>query len=380
MARLAVGLLGALAGWGCTGPRAGLTMEQYRERLEGGLAAVDAITARQERHPLRFGANLFFAHEGLIEHVPLDVLEKEIDAFHAMGLDRVDINMGLFPWRDRDEGIIAKYDAVVRRIRDAGMDLAINPQYSPVRHRISSLDAWTRASLPVYEQIARRYRPEILVTVHEPTTMNARMGVDAGPREWKEFAQAAARTVKRVSPTTRCGAGALASEAEYFMAFLGLSDLDVLSVDIYGLKGLKGLNRMIGMAHRAGKPVYIEETWRPPYTSPRARRRKSLETISATGIGLLAFQGLDAAWLRAMTGYASAWKLESITPFWTQTFFKYVSKRGDGLGREYNVEVMEAIRRGERTATYRAYQDLIREYGRKSHGEARRGAPRWDLP
>jgi len=329
------------------------------------LESVKSITDQQEHHKLRFGANLFFAHEGLIEHVPLGVLLKEVDAFRDLGINRVDINMGLFPWRDKDEKYIAKYDAVVKRIRDAGLDLAINPQYSPVRHRVSSLAEWTREAIPVYEEIARRYKPEILVTIHEPTTMNKRMKAAASPAEWRDFVRAAALAVRKASPGTRCGAGALHVEKEYFREFLSVDELDVVTIDIYGLAGLRRYNEMIRMAGRAGKPVYIEETWRPPYYTRRGKKRDSLETISATGIGLRSYQDLDIDWLEAITQYASAWGLESITPFWTQTFFKYVPEGGDALSQDYNEQVMDAISKGKRTDTYYAYQRLIKRFGTK---------------
>ena len=249
-----------------------LTEQRYRDGVKRGLESVKSITDQQEHHKLRFGANLFFAHEGLIEHVPLGVLLKEVDAFRDLGINRVDINMGLFPWRDKDEKYIAKYDAVVKRIRDAGLDLAINPQYSPVRHRVSSLAEWTREAIPVYEEIARRYKPEILVTIHEPTTMNKRMKAAASPAEWRDFVRAAALAVRKASPGTRCGAGALHVEKEYFREFLSVDELDVVTIDIYGLAGLRRYNEMIRMAGRPVSPSILRKLGAPPTTRDGERR------------------------------------------------------------------------------------------------------------
>ncbi len=345
-------------------PQRRLSEQQYRDGMRKGLSTVKTITEPQKHHPLQFAVNLFFAHEGVIEHVDLDVLTKMVDAFRDLGIDRIDINMGLFPWKDKDQAQIAKYDAIIRHIRNAGLQVAINPQYTPVRHRVSSLEEWTTAAIPVYEEIARRYKPEIFVTVHEPTTMNKRMGAEAGAAEWRDFARTSAVAVKKVSPRTRCGAGGLYTEFEYFREFASLPELDVLTLNIHGLTGLKTYNQMVRIARGAGKGVYIEETWRPAhYVQQKWWKRDTLETISGTGIGLRSFEQLDIEWLETIAQYASVLELEAVTPFWTQTFFAYVPEGGHAFRGDYNQRVMEAVRRGDRTETYHAVKRLIQRYG-----------------
>ena len=345
-------------------PQRRVSEQQYRDGMRKGLSTVKTITEPQKHHPLQFAVNLFFAHEGVIEHVDLDVLTKMVDAFRDLGIDRIDINMGLFPWKDKDQAQIAKYDAIIRHIRGAGLQLAINPQYTPVRHRVSSLEEWTTAALPVYEEIARRYKPEIFVTIHEPTTMNKRMGAEASAAAWRDFARTSAVAVKKVSPRTRCGAGGLYTEFEHFREFASLPELDVLTLNIHGLTGLKTYNQMVKIARGAGKGVYIEETWRPAhYVRQKWWKRDTLETISGTGIGLRSFEQLDIEWLETMAQYASVLEMEAVTPFWTQTFFVYVPEGGHAFRGDYNQRVMEAVRRGDRTETYHAVKRLIQRYG-----------------
>src|SRR5690606_37818575 len=157
------------------------------------------------------------------------------------------------------------------------------------------------------------------------------------PGEWGEFAREAAIAVKKASPKTRIGAGGLGIEMPYYQEFLDSKEIEVMTLDIYNLGGLKTYNRMIMIAKRAGKPVYIEETWRTPFYQ-RKGRSATLETISATGIGRRDFRELDREWIRTMARYASAWGLEAITPFWTQTYFHYADQKdkGDALSEEYN--------------------------------------------
>ena len=116
---------------------------------------------------------------------------------------------------------------------------------------------------------------------------------------------------------------------------------------------------MIRAARAAGKPVYIEETWRPPYFQPRPGM--TLDAASLKNVGNQEFQALDSRWLRTMTAYAQANGLEAITPVWMFALFRYVQGNGDLDDPGYNRAVVEAITRGERTATFHTLQELVRE-------------------
>jgi hypothetical protein len=329
--------------------------------MNRSLDAVIAQASRQPQSPLTFGANLWFAHEAWIEGVPQDALALYVDGLREAGARRIDMNVGLFPWLDqgtpRGDQAIAKYDAIVRRVRDAGLQLVLNPQYSPTYHRLAGFAEWTQSAPRVYEEVARRYQPDILVVVHEPTTMASRLGTTVTPSEWADFARRAAQAVKRVSPRTRCGAGGLSSEVEYFRAFLALPEIDVLTLDIYDLDSLPIYTAMATLARQSDKPAYIAETWRTPFAVPGPG--DTADTVAARGVGDQGFEALDAKWLRALTLYAGALGLEAVTPSWTQTFFKYVPEGGgDALDPAYTLEVVEALRRGERTETFFAFRAL----------------------
>ena len=335
-----------------------ITEAQYLSAMEQALRSVKATAASQPQQPIEFSANLFYAHEAMIEHIPQPVLLRYADALLEAGVQRVDINPGLYPWVGQDQESIGKYDALIAHLRAGGVKVVFNPQYSPTYHRVKDMQEWRAKALPVYVELARRYRPDIFIVAHEPTTMAARMGAKASVTAWRDFAQEAAEAVKRASPRTRCGAGGLYWEQAFFDAFLTLEVLDVVTLDIYNLAGLKTYNRMIKKARRKGKPVYIEETWRPPYYHKQPGM--SLEQISMTGVGKASFMRLDIQWLETMADYAGAWGLEAITPFWTPTFFAYVQRGGYAVDPAYTTRVMQAIERGERTDTFKAYRDLIR--------------------
>ena len=189
--------------------------------------------------------------------------------------------------------------------------------------------------------------------------MAARMGEKVKVSDWIQFVRKTAKVVKENSPTTRIGAGGLASERKYFDAFVRLPEIEVLTIDIYSVRELKVYNQMIRVAKAAGKPVYIEETWRPPYFKPQPGMTP--DAASLKNIGNREFQELDSRWLRVMTGYAQANRLEAITPVWMFTLFSYADGNGDLDDPTYNRSVVEAIMHGERTATFRTLQEVIRE-------------------
>jgi hypothetical protein len=331
--------------------------------MHQSLDALIGQLGRQPQQPVEFGANLWFAHEAWIEAMPQDVLDLYVDALAETGARRIDINVGLFPWMDRGtprgEETVAKYDAIVQRIRRAGLQLVLNPQYSPAYHRLERFEDWTRRALDFYGEVARRYRPEVLIVVHEPTTMASRLNATVTASEWADFAGRAAGTVKAASPRTRCGAGGLSSELEFFRAFAALPELDVLTLDVYDLATLPTYTGMTLLAEQSGKPVYIEETWRTPFAVPGPG--DTADTIASRGVGDRGFKEIDAKWLRALTLYARVRGLEAVTPSWTQPFFKYVPEgEGDALDPAYTLQVIQALRNGERTDTFFAFRDLVR--------------------
>lgn len=345
---------------GVTAGKTTMTEDEYSQAL--GQALKDIIEKIKPRAKARlvFRANLFFAHETAIKNMPLNILKQKVDAFKEAGVSGVDINMGLFPWLDMDKEAMAKYDSLIDYIRQLGLTLALDPAYSYVYHKVTDFKDWTGKAEIAWTEMARRYRPDIFVVVHEPTTQDMRMGFENSVQDWARFTERIARKIKEISPHIRLAAGVHAKEYGHFKEFVKIDLLDYISFDVYSLAGLKSINRMIPEARKAGKRVYIEETWRPPYFVPGSGL--SLDYILAKGIGLSKFKELDFLWLEMITLYASVWKMDSITPFWTQAFFKYVENKGDALDKAYNLRVMKAITQKERTETFHHFAKLIRAY------------------
>ena len=339
--------------------------DQYIAQLNASLDQVIAQARRLPLHPIIFSANHPLAHEAWIDRFPRDRQERFLDGLIEAGVHRIDINIGLFPWWDgpmipgaggNRARAIETYDLLVGRIRARGLQLAFNPQYSPVYHRLS-FEEFAEAAIRVYSVVAARYQPDTLIVLHEPTTMAGRLGQTVSVQQWATFTDRAIRAVKAASPRTRTGVGGLAAEAEYLTVLTDVPGVEVMTLDIYELGALPRYTDLVAMAKQKGKQVYIEETWRTPYSTDPTL---SPEERGAAGIGMDVYQALDVKWLGAMALWASALNLEAVTPYWTQTLFKYVPQGGHGIDQAYNALVMEAVGNNERTATFFGFRDIIR--------------------
>lgn len=336
-----------------------ITKHTYKKLLNRALERVYRQIPEDARKKIEFGVNLFIAHEVWIGHIPEEALIKAVDAFKEAGVNRVDINPGQYPWLDRDEIAIAKYDAAIERIRQHNMKLILNPQYSSFVHKVNSFEEWKSRALKIYAELAERYHPHTFVVLHEPSTMADRIGKKVKMEDWVNFVSDAARIVKEKSPVTRIGAGCLASEWDYFDAFVRMPEVEVLTLDIYTIRNLNVYNKMIRASKAAYKPVYIEETWRPPYFELQSGVNPDIASLK--NIGNKEFTELDIKWLKVMTAYAQANGLEAITPTWMFALFCYVDGNGNLDDPNYNLEVVKAITRGERTATFHTLKKLVNE-------------------
>jgi hypothetical protein len=221
---------------------------------------------------------------------------------------------------------------------------------------MASLQEWTDVAVRIYPIIAARYQPDTMIVIHEPTTMDSRLGVTNTPQQWATFVDRTIRAVKAASPRTRTGVGGLHTEVDYLRVMTDVPNVDVMTIDIYEITPLPAYSDLVALGRAKGKAVYVEETWRTPYSTDS---RLSPDARGSAGIGLSMFQSLDAKWLRAIARWAGALGLEGVTPYWSQTFFRYVSAGGDGIDPIYNSTVMQAVSNGERTETFFAFRDLI---------------------
>jgi len=342
-------------------------------------------TVGSPTHPVVFSANLVFAKGPLIAQTSLDTLLNYVDGLKAAGAQRIEFNPGVTSLAD--PAVMAKYDALVAHIRTLGLSLAINPEVNA--GELGSKPAFQdfqNAALPAYQQLAARYQPDNFVIVHDPSTMDGRLGLTTNVSAWHNFILAAAPLIKAASPHTRVGAGGYLNGAVpflsnqenfYWLDFVRIAALDFMTLDIYNADSL--FDQYIywaGLAHTNNKGVYVEETWAPQYLPsplPAAALNASgylftsLDDLALVGPCNPDFAAMDANWLQAMSAFASFYGMEAIAAATTETFFALGTGGHDKPGdATYDASVTQALAQGKLTATATAYQTWSRQLGVKT--------------
>jgi uncharacterized protein (TIGR03437 family) len=343
------------------------------------IAAIEAFqgTLPPPANKVVFGGNLAPAQGGLIGGQPLNVLLQYVEGMKAAGCQRVDLNPGVTSINHR--AIAAMYDAIVTHIRELGMQLAINPTVLNGELGANpTFQDFQNAAMTAYPALAARYHPDNFVIVHEPTTMDARLGIVTTTGQWDGFIRAVAPLVKTASPHTRLGAGDFYSAAEntYFEDFVTIPVLDFMTMDIYDDNKFPQLDAWVKLAHTAvdpthpkGKGIYVEETWVPKYLPiPLPAGWQSnpggTDALALVGDCDVAFAPMDAVWLQAMSTWASDAGMEALTAYTTEAFFTYGSSGSDKPSQaSYVGTVLQAVQNGQLTTAGQAYLQARTQLG-----------------
>jgi uncharacterized protein (TIGR03437 family) len=347
------------------------TEQQYITSVNTAIANLVA-TLGTPTQPILFGANLVDAYGTRIANEDLSVVLDYVDGLKAAGVQRVEFNPSISTMTH--PGNVTKYDAIVRHIRELGLQLAINPEYefgevdpSP----ITNFAEFQTAALAEYQVLAARYQPDNFVIIHEPDTASARLGFSTTISDWHNFILAAAPIIKAASPHTRIGAGcdynpALATyqnEDGYFQDFVTIPVLDFMTMDIYS-SAFDKFSQWAQLAQANGKGVYIEEVWTPfdlpnpigPWNGEPLADRALIGPVNSD------FAAMDANWLHGMMLFASANHMESMTPFTTEAFFWYGAAGEDTPDNAtYHAAAEQAIQQGQFSSTGQAYLADIRQ-------------------
>jgi hypothetical protein len=319
------------------------------------------------QQPLLFSANIILAKGSAINNTPIGVLKTYAFALQQENLQRIDINPALTAYADTT--VMNKYAALIAYIHQLGMQVAINPEYDSVSDAsITTFGAYQNAAARDCAAFAS-FSPDNIVLVHEPTTTVGRINISANtnisvtPQQWIPFIETASAAVKKVSPTTKVGAGIYIGdnvELPYFQSFAQSSSLDFLTFDTYvsGENATASMDTLVQIAQESEKPLYIEETWHPHNPVPGSQfiPGENLDSQDLVGFGYQGFELLDAEWLNAMTLYASTHGLEAITAFDSTCFFLYVDEP-PYFGAGYLTQVASALLpQTQTTMTYVSYR------------------------
>lgn len=354
---------------GCTDPAKIHSKEQFY-RCED--AYLDGLIAKWQDQAkpgpkLVFSGNAQVLHAMAIARYPVETLKIFVTAMKESGAGRIDINPSPLAWIKPLPDTIAKYDAAIAEIRRQGMQISFNPTTFPGFDPPANYQGWQKESARMYAELARRYKPEVFSVMHEPWSMDRRLGEHVTPQQWREFVDAAVRLVKKESPNTKCVASFL-PEPDVEQEVVKSPALDGVGLDIYHqFDEFQTFDRMIKMAKDAGKYVYIAETGRPMITF----RDGILDFDAVLSIPDPLLQKLEPKWMKALTLYAITRGLEGVTEFWTAPFFAYDANTEDPRSKEYTEVVEKGMLSGARTPTFYAFQALAAKYGKLPAAAAR---------
>ncbi|MGC9951572.1 MAG: hypothetical protein ABSF64_34910 [Bryobacteraceae bacterium] len=350
-----------------------LTEQQYITSVNTAMNNL-VPTLGTPTQPIIIGGNLVGAYGTKIANMDLSVVLDWVDGLKAAGVQRIEFNPSMATLTHPDN--VTKYDAIVRHIRELGLQLAINPEYevgeidpSP----ITNFAEFQTQALAEYQELASRYQPDNFVIIHEPDTASARLGFTTTISDWQNFILAAAPIVKAASPHTRVGAGcdynpALStyqSEAAYFQSFVTMPELDFMTMDIYST-AFDQFAQWAQLAQTNGKGVYIEEVWTPfdlpnplgPWNGEPLADRALIGPVNAD------FASMDANWLHGMMLFASANHMEAMTAFTTEAFFFYGPAGEDTPDNTaYQSADEQAMQQGQLSTTGQAFLADSRQMG-----------------
>jgi hypothetical protein len=279
---------------------------------------------------------------------------------HEAGAGRIDINPSPKVWTKPVPESIAKYDAAIAEMRRLGIQVAFNPTTFPNFDPPAKYADWQQVSAKMYAELARRYKPDVFSVMHEPWSMDHRLGEHVTPQQWREYIETSVRIVKKESSGTKCVASFLPHEVDVLQEALKVKALDGIGLDIYQeYDDFQTFDRMIRMAKDAGKFAYIAETGRPMITF----RSGSLDFDAIASVADPELGKLDGKWMQALALYAASRGLVALTEFWTSTFFSYSSQGPDPTTPQFATEVEKAMLRGAHTDTFEAFRALAAKYG-----------------
>jgi uncharacterized protein (TIGR03437 family) len=348
-------------------------------------SSIQPLLTEKPGKPIIMAANFEYAQGEFIPSLDIKFLLDYVDGLKAAGVQRIDINPGylsLSPTDPNTPAIMAKYDQLVQHIRELGMMLTINLEVVPSQQTVTTFAEFQTLAVPVAQMVAARYQPDNFVIVHEPDTMNARLGIPVTVADWDGFIRTVAPLVRQSSPNSRIGAGCFygvatqgSSDAEnsYFVDFATIPDLDFLTMDIYSVT-FSQFQQWVQLAHSSvdpthpnGKGAYIEETWIPHYFAnglPSNWATGTLDQESSVGPASSDFATLYPSWIQAMANFASANGMEAVTIFTTPTFFQYGSTGADEPEEAaYSFTVVNAVELGQLTPTGQTYQTTSQMLG-----------------
>jgi hypothetical protein len=314
------------------------------DELQSTLATFVQSLPPNKGEPLMLGAELLYANsnagEALLKPEVLPLVEGQLDALHAMGVDGVVVAIK-FPMLEPDfphsVEYLQFYKQVSTEIHKRGMKFLVEAGpvfsgtiYSPLSVDWSKYnqDSFIAAQQNELVTIANEIQPDYLQIADEPGTIAMLSGVKFTPADYAAFIQSSIEKIgHRQGMKLGAGSGTWEDPA-YMNDLMNIQGLDCIDIHIYPIgRNANLLERAYEAATQArasGKCAVISEAWLYKVSS------SEMTTLSGNfeqvyGRDAFSFwEPLDESFIRAVTKLSQASGVEFVSFFWTRYFFAYL--------------------------------------------------------
>lgn len=326
------------------GPAAAPVPKTYRQVCATLEAALDkfgkSLNGKKpvEGFQVTFGTELLVANANrgpdLLKPGALQGVSVFLDEFQEMGIGGVTIAVS-YPLYSPDfpqyEEYVAFYKQVAREVRQRGMKLDVeagvvfaNTPFSPFEDSFTGLtfEQFKTVKKRMFQAIIHDLQPDYLNIGAEPDTAADLTGIREllDPQKYREYVDYVLDGLDRGNTKVIAGIGSWGNLA--YVRALAQTDLDAIDIHIYPVVGncLTNAVAIAEIAAQNGKGVMLDECWLYKVdrltasgvaTAPEAFKRDSYSF----------WEPLDKQFLTEMAQFARAYRVEYVSPFWSNFFF-----------------------------------------------------------
>ena len=291
-----------------------------------------------EGFQVTFGTELLVANANrgpdLLKPQAIQGVALFLDRFQEMGIGGVTIAVSYplySPDFPRYEEYVAFYKQVAREVRQRGMKLDVeagvvfaNTPFSPFEDSFTgfTFEQFKTIKKRMFEAIIRDLQPDYLNIGAEPDTAADLTGIREllDPQKYREYVDYVLDDLEKGKTKVIAGIGSWGNLA--YVRALAQTDLDALDIHIYPVVGncLANAVAIAEIAAQNGKGLVLDECWL--YKEDRLAASGVAAAPEAFKRDSYSFwEPLDKQFLTEMAQFARAYRVEYVSPFWSNFFF-----------------------------------------------------------
>jgi hypothetical protein len=334
-----------------------------------------------------FGAELLPANSnigpGLLEPRTIEIASLTLDRFKEMGLKGVTVAIGYPILTDdvpRAPEYIAFYKKLAGLVRERGLKLCVKLHvvfagtvFARVPANFSGLtvEKLMKGKRLMAERVIGDLAPDYLTLGGEPDTEASLTGLKElnNPETYAKMTSVILDSLPKGKTLVGVGQGTWVPAA--FAEAYAKTGIDFINIHFYpfGPRIISNTEQVCAIAQRSHKRLILDECWLYKASGTGEGGVAASESVYRRDVFSF-WQPLDQRFLEAMAKLAAAYRIEYVSPFWSNLFFaslpydpadENLSYRE--LQQKFNRAASGNIRAGILTETGKFYVRLIKRYG-----------------